>query len=176
MQAWFHKKLRLLDPPRDIAHYRAKHCRTRKLHPVPEDVGSWLCTFPDTLIRWMCPWWRLQHVTVHSYTYCVPIAGLHSATFYNPSRLCRQYGQKQRITEPVHEFEPGPLSQNFVDNLLRTWPRRTVLRHIDYDGDMSTDDPYKEWIQLQQNERNEFVVNKRTRELLASSAQKRRRS
>ena len=115
-------------------------------------------------------------MTIHSYTYCVPIAGLHSATFYNLSRLCRQFGQKQLITELVLEFEPGPLSQNFMDNLVRTWPRRTVLRHIDYDGDMSTDDHYKEWIQLQQNERNEFVVNKRTRELLASSAQKRRRS
>ena len=75
----------------------------------------------------------------------------------------------------VHEFEPGPLSQNFVDNLVGTWPRRTILRHIDYDGDLSTDDQYKEWIQLQQKERNEFVVNRRMRELQASSARQYRR-
>ena len=49
----------------------------------------------------------------------------------------------------VYEFEPGPLSQNFVDNLVGTWPQRTILRYIDYDGDLSTDDQYKEWIQLQ---------------------------
>ena len=29
IQAWFHEKLRLLEPPQDIGRYRAKHCRTR---------------------------------------------------------------------------------------------------------------------------------------------------
>ena len=88
-------------------------------------------------------------MTIRSYTYCVPIASLHSATFYNPGRLYRQFGQKQLIMGLVHKFESGPLSQNFMDNLVETWPRRTILRHIDYDGDLSTDDQYKEWIQLQ---------------------------
>ena len=82
-------------------------------------------------------------MTIRSYTYYVPIAGFHSTTFYNPARLCRQFGQKQLIMGLVHEFEPGPLSQNFVDNLVETWPRRTILRHIDYDGDLSIDDQYK---------------------------------
>ena len=80
---------------------------------------------------------------------------------------------------PVHEFGPKPLFQNFMDNLVRTWPRRTILRHIDYDGDLSTDDHYKEWIQLQQIERDEFVRSRRTRELQAMNfqnmQQKRRR-
>ena len=92
-------------------------------------------------------------MTIRSYTYCVPIAGLHSTTFYNPARLCRQFGQKQLIMGPVHEFGLGHLSQNFVENLVGTWPRRTILRHIGYDGDLSTDDQYKEWIQLQQTEK-----------------------
>ena len=92
----------------------------------------------------MCPWWRLQHVKLRSYTYFVPVASLHFATFYNPRRLCRQFGKKQLIMGPVHEFEPGPLSQNFMDNMTETWPRRTILRYIDYNGDLSTDDQYKE--------------------------------
>ena len=71
---------------------------------------------------------------------------------------------------PVHEFGLGPLSQNFVDNLTKTWTRRTIMRHIDYNGDLSTDDQYKEWIQLQQNERDEFMVFRRMRELQSSSA------
>ena len=75
----------------------------------------------------------------------------------------------------VHEFEPGPLSQNFVDNLTGTWPRRTILRQIDYNGDLSTDDQYKEWIQLQQNKRNDFLVFKRTRELQSSSVRQGKR-
>ena len=86
---------------------------------------------------------------VRSYSYCVPLAGLHFITFYNPARLCRQYGQKQLIVGPVHDFEPGPLTQNFLNNLVESWPRRTILRRIDYDGDLSTDDQYKEWIQMQ---------------------------
>ena len=76
---------------------------------------------------------------------------------------------------PVHEFEPGPLSQNFMDNLTGTWPQRTILRYIDYNGDLSTDDQYKEWIQLQQNERNDFLVFRRTRELQSSSTRQNRR-
>ena len=42
--------------------------------------------------------------------------------------------------------------------------------YIEYDGDRSTDDQYKEWIQLQQREKDEFMKNKRTRELHVSSA------
>ena len=123
------------------------------------------------MIQWMCPWWRLQHMTLRSYTYRVPVASLHFATFYNPARLCRQFGQKQLIMEPVHEFGPGPLSWNFMENLLGTWPQRTILRHIDYEGDLSTDDQYKEWIQLQQTEKDEFVRLKRIRELQTMSVQ-----
>ena len=114
-------------------------------------------------------------MTINSYTYCVPVAGLYFSTFYNPGRLCRQFGQKQLIMGPVYEFGSGPLSQNFVNNLTETWPRRIVMRHIDYNGDLSTDDQYKEWIQLQQNERNEFMVFRRTRELQSLSAQQNRR-
>ena len=123
------------------------------------------------MIQWMCPWWRLQHVTLRSYTYYVPVASLYFATFYNPARLCRQFVQKQLIVGPVHEFGPGPVSQNFVKNLIATWPRRTILRHIDYEGDLSTDDQYKEWIQLQQTEKDEFVRLKRIRELQTMSVQ-----
>ena len=87
-------------------------------------------------------------MTLRSYTYCVPVASLHFATFYNPGQLYRQFEQKQLIMGPVYEFGPRALSQNFVDNLTGTWPRRTILRQIDYNGDLSTDDQYKEWIQL----------------------------
>ena len=110
-------------------------------------------------------------MTLRSYTYYVPVASLHFATFYNPAQLCRQFGQKQLIMGPVHEFGPEPLSQNFMDNLVGTWPRRTILRHIDYDGDLSTNNQYKKWIQLQQIERDEFVRSRRTRELQAMNVQ-----
>ena len=66
------------------------------------------------------------------------------------------------IVGPIHEFELGLLSQNFLDNLVATWPRRTIQKYIEYDGDRSTDDQYKEWIQLQQREKDEFMKNKRT--------------
>ena len=154
---WFHEKLSLLAPPQNISRYRAKNCRTRALQPIPEDIHGWLSALPETLIRWTYPWWRLQHVTLRSYTHCVPIAGLHQATFYNPARLCRQYGKKQLIPQLVPEFETSPLTQNFLDNLAATWPHRTIQRGLDYNGDSSTDDHYKEWIRLQQTERDEFV-------------------
>lgn len=47
------------------------------------------------------------------------------------------------MPEFVHEFEPGPLTRNFLDNLVATWPRRAIQRYIDYNGDQSTDDQYK---------------------------------
>ena len=83
-----------------------------------------------------------------SNTYIVLVANLHFATFYNPARLCRHYRQKQLIPELMHEFEPGPLTQNFLNNLVAMWPSRTIQRHIDYDGDPSTDDQYKARILL----------------------------
>ena len=65
---------------------------------------------------------------------------------------------------PVHDFELGPLSQNFLDNLVGTWHRKTILRHI-----------IKEWIQLQQTEKYEFMINKRIRELQTLSVHQKRR-
>ena len=76
---------------------------------------------------------------------------------------------------PVHDFEPDPLSQNFLDNLVEMLPHRTILRHIDNNGDPSTNDQYKEWIQLQQVEKDELTRHKRTRELQALSAQEKKR-
>ena len=49
-QMWFHEKLSLLAPPQNISRYRAKNCRTRALQPIPEDIRSWLSTFPETQI------------------------------------------------------------------------------------------------------------------------------
>ena len=175
---WFHEKLGLLAPPQNISRYRAKNCRTRALQPIPEDIHSWLSTFPETQIRWTCPWWRLQYVTLRSYTHCVPIAGLHQATFYNPARLCRQYGQKQWIPKFMPKFESGPLTQNFLDNLAATWPRRTIQRGINHDGDPSTDDRYKEWIRAHEAGGDGSVRFQHTSDLQATSSQnipKRRR-
>ena len=81
---WLHEKLGLLEPPQNITHYKAKNYITRRLYPIPKGVQGWLATFSDTLIHWTCLWWRLQHITLHSYTHCVPVAGLHFSTFYNP--------------------------------------------------------------------------------------------
>ena len=58
-----------------------------------------------------------------------------------------------------------------MENLVGAWPQRTILRHIDYDGDLSTDDQYNEWIQLQQTEKDEFVRLRRTRELQIMNVQ-----
>ena len=110
-------------------------------------------------------------MTLSSYTHCILVAGLHLATFYNPVRLCHQYGHKQLIPELVHEFEPGPLTQNFLDNLAATWPLRTIQRNLSYHGDPSTDDQYKAWIHLQQTEKDEFIRLRKTRELQASNVQ-----
>ena len=75
------------------------------------------------------------------------------------------------IPELAHEFELRPLTQNFLDNLVTTWPRRTIQRNIDYNRDPSTDDQYKTWIHLQQTEKDEFSRSKRMRELRALSVQ-----
>ena len=99
------------------------------------------------------------------------MASLHLVTFYNPARLCRQYGQKQLIPQIVPEFETGPLTQNFLDNLVSTWPRRTIQRGIDYNGDPSSDDQYKAWICLQQTEKDEYVRFIQIRKLQTMSAQ-----
>ena len=64
---------------------------------------------------------------------------------------------------PIQEFEPGPLTQNFLDNLIVTWPHRFVERRINRDEDLSTDDPYKEWVQLQKDKKEYVCARKRVR-------------
>lgn len=71
----------------------------------------------------------------------------------------------------MHEFEPGPLTQNFLDNMTVTWPQRIIKRNIDYNGDPSTDNQYTAWVQMQQTEKDDFIISRRTRSLQASSAQ-----
>lgn len=110
-------------------------------------------------------------MTICSYTHYVPIVGLYLITFYNPARLYRQYGQRQSIPQLMPEFESGPLTQNFLDNLAVTWPRRTIQRGINYNEDPSTDHYYKEWVHLQQTEQDEFVRLWHTRNLQALNFQ-----
>ena len=76
------------------------------------------------------------------------------------------------------EFEPGPLTQNFLDNLAATWPRRAIQRGINHDGDSSTDDRYKEWIRAHRAGGDGSVGLRYIRDLQAMSSQnipKRRR-
>ena len=131
-------------PPRDYSNYKARQLQSRAFNAVPTNVTDWLDTFPDTAVQWLCPWWHIQHVTIRSYAYCAPIASFRLATFYDPSHLQHQYREKQRVVGPVYELEPGPLTQNFLDNLVAIWPRRFIERHINRDGDLSTNDQYKE--------------------------------
>ena len=91
----------------------------------------------------MCPWWNIKHVTTRTYTYYVPLASLNFYSFYYPARLCRQYEKKQVVVESTHGFQAGPLTQNFIQNLLLSWLCRTIRRNISIDGDITTDDHYK---------------------------------
>ena len=71
------------------------------------------------------------------------------------------------VEGPVHEFESEPLTHNFLDNLIVTWPHRLIKRSINYDEDLSNDDQYKEWIQLQKIEKDMFMQGSRSRESYA---------
>ena len=50
--------------------------------------------------------------------------------------------------EPIHGFQPGPLTQNFVEDFSVTWSQHTIRRGISEDGDITIDDYYKAWIHL----------------------------
>ena len=112
--------------------------------------------------------------TTRTYTHYIPLAGLNFCSFYYPARLCHQYGEKQLIVEPTHGFQAGPLTQNFIQNLSSTWLHRTIRHNISLDGDITTDDHYKAWIQLQQTEQNEFIMHQKTRALFRISMQEMR--
>ena len=73
------------------------------------------------------------------------------------------------VVEPTPGFQAGPLTQNFIQNLSSTWPRRTIRRNIAIDGDITTDDHYKAWIQLHRTEQDEFIMHQKTRALFRVS-------
>ena len=106
----------------------------------------------DNDIRWHCPWWPLTEVTTELFGHCVPLAGLHYSSFYTPSRLCRQYGQIQRIVSVLPEFETSRLHSRLLDRISQTWCGRHRLINVVFHSSTVTDDSYKAWVMLQNDE------------------------
>ena len=151
LQIWLQEKLELLAPPTvPFDRYQPKHHKSRPLRRAASTFTDWmamLCIIHDSNIRWMCPWWKITHITLETYASCVPIAGLHDATFYAPSRLCRQYGEKQRIVTQLPTLRGGLFPARFLDHVRHMWSCRKIQFNISDHGDRTTNDTYKAWVE-----------------------------
>ena len=78
--------------------------------------------------------------------------------------------------EPIHGFQPSPLTQNFIENMSVSWPYRIIKRGISLDGDITTHYHYKAWIQLQQIKQDEFIKIQKIRDLFRVSMQEMRKN
>ncbi|KDP45110.1 hypothetical protein JCGZ_19985 [Jatropha curcas] len=82
----------------------------RLIDETVEDCAAIFQGLTSEGVRWTCPWWYMERVTVSSYMLCVPLYGLTMVVAYYPSRVARQYSCHQII--PIYtRFEGGLITQ-----------------------------------------------------------------
>ena len=116
-----------------------------------EISGGWtnfLLSRNEESIYWHCPWWKLSFVTTSVIDNCVQIASFGTVTFYTPFRVCRQYGQVQRILHPVPSFTPYVVTPFFLREIRSRWASRSLARNLSFTQETTTDDEYKASIDL----------------------------
>ncbi|KDP41059.1 hypothetical protein JCGZ_03165 [Jatropha curcas] len=92
LQLWAFEKLQVMAPPSDhlMFDYRPRvyvYCQYRL---IGETVEEWTAIFQDVTfegVRWTCPWWYVEQVTISSYMHSVPRCGLSIALAYYSSRV-----------------------------------------------------------------------------------------
>ena len=82
-------------------------------------------------------------MTREFFGHCVPLAGLHSTSFYTPSRLYRQYGLEQHVVTVLPDFEPSRLRMQFLEKIQHDWPGRRIEWNLRFDRSAETSDDYK---------------------------------
>ena len=144
-------------PPANPTSYRPRQFQARghvlaKAERASLEVpGGWtqfLLSRNEELICWHCPWWKLSFVTTSVINNCVQIASFGTVTFYTPSRVCRQYGEVQRILNPVPSFTPYAVTPFFLREIHSHWANRSFARNLSFTQELTTDDVYKAWVEL----------------------------
>ncbi|KDP34270.1 hypothetical protein JCGZ_12839 [Jatropha curcas] len=105
----------VMDPSLDhiMFDYRPQVYVRRHRHFTGETVEDWTAIFQDLNseeVRWTCPWWFIERVTVSSYMLCAPLCGLNKAVAYYPSRVARQYSRHQ-VVPNYTRFKGSLISQ-----------------------------------------------------------------
>ena len=78
---------------------------------------AWFQEFPESDLRWTCPWWNISVFTTELLNNCVQIAGLRETSYYSPNRLCRQYYKKQEIPHTVSAFNISTVTRYFLSSI-----------------------------------------------------------
>ncbi|KDP23037.1 hypothetical protein JCGZ_01651 [Jatropha curcas] len=91
-------------PPPDhlMFDYRPRVYVRHQHHLTGEILEDWTAIFQDLTsegVRWTCPWWYIERVTVSSYMLYVPLCGLSMALACYRNCVVRQYDQHQAIPD-----------------------------------------------------------------------------
>ena len=127
------------------------HVLSKTERAALEVSGGWtnfLLSRTEESICWHCPWWKLSFVTTSVIDHCVQIASFGTVTFYTPLRVCRQYGEVQRILNPVPSFTPYAVTPFFLREIHSHWISRSFARNLRFTQELTTDDVYKAWVEL----------------------------
>ncbi|KDP34742.1 hypothetical protein JCGZ_11268 [Jatropha curcas] len=114
--------LQVMAPPPDHLMFdcRPRVYVYRQHRLIGETVEDWTSIFQDLTskgVRWTCPWWYIERVTVSFYMLCVPLYGLSMALAYYPSRVARQFDCHQAVPDYT-QFDGGLLTQRFLSRFI----------------------------------------------------------
>ena len=144
-------------PPASPTTYRPRqfqargHVLAKAERAALEVPGGWakflLSRNGESICQYF-PWWKLSFVATSVINNCVQIASFGTVTFYTPSRVCRQYGEVQRILNPVPSFTPYAVTPFFLREIRSRWASRSFARNLSFSQEPTTDDEYKAWVEL----------------------------
>ncbi|KDP29606.1 hypothetical protein JCGZ_19133 [Jatropha curcas] len=70
-------------------------------------------------VRWTCPLWYIERVTVSSFVLYVPLCGLTTAVAYYPSHVAKQYGRHQAVLDYTR-VKGSLITQWFLSRFIST--------------------------------------------------------
>ncbi|KDP27446.1 hypothetical protein JCGZ_19807 [Jatropha curcas] len=150
LQLWAFEKLQMMDSQSDhlMFDYKPRVYIRCHYHLTDDTVEDWTAIFQNLTfkgVRWTCPWWYTEGVTVFSYMLYVPLCGLTMAVTYYPNCVARHYGSYQAIPDYT-QFEGGLITQQFLSCIISTWRSCTTVTIFDV-AYISSSDLYSSWLQ-----------------------------
>ena len=98
-------------------------------------------------IQWVVEWWRITRMVNHVFKdNCVPLIGLRRHSYYFPSHIARQFGDRQGVPNDDGVFHISVFIEKVLGSFHETWLKRMVAKDIHFPWFLHPTLGYKTWL------------------------------